>query len=109
VLDQKAQKLLRKTMEAHAEANALERHVSDVSWQELAVAGQEQELQEKEEESSRKIECESSELQPCANDLSTREVIMEVEWERGRQGRTSSPTSSPSLCKKVAWSVAPLP
>jgi hypothetical protein len=32
VLDQKAQKLLRKTMEAHAEANALEQHVSDVSW-----------------------------------------------------------------------------
>jgi hypothetical protein len=85
-------------MEAHAEADAcvdacaklqadLERCLSDVSLQELAVAGREWELQEKEEESARKLERESSELQSHANDLSTHEATMEEEWGRLRKTR----------------------
>jgi hypothetical protein len=83
VLDQKAQKLMWDTEDAHAEAEAcveacsrlqedLVWLVSDVSRRELAVEGPEQELQEKEAESAHKLERE--------NDLSTHEATMEVEW-----------------------------
>jgi hypothetical protein len=56
--------------------------VSDVSRRELVVARQERKLQEKEEESTRKFELKNSELETCANDLSTREAAMAVEVER---------------------------
>jgi hypothetical protein len=40
----------------------------------------ERELLVKEEESARKLECESSELQSRVNDLSTHEATVEAEW-----------------------------
>jgi hypothetical protein len=51
------------------------------------VAGQEWELKDKEEESARKLERESSELQSCMNNLSTHEATMDVEWACPRKTR----------------------
>jgi hypothetical protein len=108
VVDQKAQKLLKETKEAHAKADAridacvklqvdLERCVSDISWRELAVVGQEWELQEKEEENTHKLERESDDLKSCTNDLNTCEAALEAESECLRKTHEDLYTSELSI------------